>query len=91
MSEREGRFIIDAICRNKDTVRVIEVETQLGMDHYSGIGQALVYAYVYKKENPDKTVIPTIVCVFVDEDFLKVCKNYGIEVHYCEVGGIGGW
>jgi len=88
MSQRSGKVEIDAICRENDTVRVIEVEKQLT---YTAIGQALVYSYFYRKENPNLTVIPAIVCVYAEEEFIAVCEEYGIEVYFCGYGHIPGW
>ena len=88
MSQRSGRIIIDAICKENDVVRIIEVEKQLT---YTAIGQAIVYAHLYGKENPNSTPIPTIVCFLADEDFLEACEKYAIDVYFCGYGYIPGW
>jgi len=69
---------IDAVCYANDAIYLIEVKRYLLP---SGIGQLLVYAYMYNEiYKPDKPVKLYYVAYYNDPDVEHVCKQMGIKV-----------
>ena len=69
---------IDAVCEAADAIYLIEVKRYLLP---SGIGQLLVYAYMYNEiYKPKKPVKLYYVAYYNDPDVAEVCKNMGIKV-----------
>ena len=69
---------IDAVCEAADAIYLIEVKRYLLP---SGIGQLLVYAYMYNEiYKPKKPIKLYYVAYYNDPDVAEVCKNMGIKV-----------
>jgi len=73
---------IDAVCYADDAIYLIEVKRYLLP---SGIGQLLVYAYMFNEiYKPQKPVKLWYVAYYNDPDVECVCRQLGIKVYYVE-------
>jgi len=90
IEEREttGLFIIDVVFEEADSVVVTEVETEL---NNSAVGQALVYAHVYRNKRYNqnysgKDVIPAVACCIAPSPYLDMARAVGVRVYFCKKG-----
>jgi len=90
IDEREttGQFKIDLVFDEADSVVVTEVETEL---NNSALGQALVYAHVYRDKRNNQNysgedVIPAVACCIAPSPYLDVARAVGVRVYFCKKG-----
>lgn len=69
---------IDALCETADSIHIIEVKRYLMA---SGIGQLIVYKYLYEKYyKPEKPIQLWLIAMYDDPDVREVCGVLGIRV-----------
>ena len=72
-----GSRRVDLVISSDDTDWIIEVERKL---NYEAIGQVLVYATLWRINNPHKKIAKAIVTEYADKELLEVAKILNIKV-----------
>ena len=68
---------IDAVCETYNSINIIEVKRVMLA---SGIGQLMLYSYMYNKQfKPKKPVYLWYVVKYHDPDVVEYCRNIGIK------------
>ena len=68
---------IDALCETPESIHIIEVKRYMLA---SGIGQLLLYSYLYNKHfKPSKPIFLWLIAKYPDPDVIEWCKLHGIK------------
>jgi len=68
---------IDAVCETENKIHLIEVKRYMLA---SGVGQLLVYMYMYQEQfKPFKPLQLWYVCFYSDPDIVEICRKLGIK------------
>jgi len=68
---------IDALCEDENYIHIIEVKRVM---LHSGIGQLLMYKYLYEKHfKPKKPIKLWLIAKYHDPDVVKLCRQLNIN------------